>query len=147
MPAPPVRDAIPAHFRYPCTARRLTRPSSRRTVTRESSASSLGCRRRDATPSCRSSTAMHASCAARRERALIAPPRRRRRLLCAAAAELNRALAVAYELPGVGDADVTKVLVLVPGFLGGANTFDYLARRVVLRTQGRTAVRSEERRV
>jgi pimeloyl-ACP methyl ester carboxylesterase len=61
-------------------------------------------------------------------------------------AALDRGLADVYELPGTSDTAVTKVLVLVPGFLGGANTFDYMARRIVLRTAGRTAVWAEDRR-
>jgi len=61
-------------------------------------------------------------------------------------ANLNRGLAQVYNLPGVSDAQVTKVLVLVPGFLGGAGTFDYMARRVVLRSAGKTAVWAVDRR-
>ena len=61
-------------------------------------------------------------------------------------ASLNRSYAVAYQLPGASAAEVDKVLVLVPGFQGGAGTFDYLARRVVLRTSGKTVVWAVDRR-
>lgn len=58
-------------------------------------------------------------------------------------ADLDHAYAVAYRL---GDAAVDKVLVLVPGFQGGAGTFDYMARRVVRRTNGKTVVWAVDRR-
>jgi hypothetical protein len=60
--------------------------------------------------------------------------------------DLNRSYAVIYQLPGASAAEVDKVLVLVPGFQGGAGTFDYLARRVVLRTNGKTVVWAMDRR-
>ncbi|HVM96294.1 MAG TPA: hypothetical protein VMT89_07885, partial [Candidatus Acidoferrales bacterium] len=60
--------------------------------------------------------------------------------------ELNRAWAQAYQATTVPDSQIAKVLVLMPGFLGGAGDFDYLARRVVERTQGRTAVWAVDRR-
>lgn len=53
---------------------------------------------------------------------------------------------MAYQLDGVSDAAITKVLILVPGFFGGANNFDYLARRVVQRSHGATAVWAIDRR-
>ena len=62
------------------------------------------------------------------------------------APELNRAYAQVYQGSGVSDAAVRKVLVLVPGFLAGANNFDYLARRIVERTAGATAVWAVDRR-
>jgi len=62
------------------------------------------------------------------------------------AAELNRAYAQTYQRADVGDAEITKVLVLMPGFLGGANDFDYMARRVIERSAGRTAVWAVDRR-
>jgi pimeloyl-ACP methyl ester carboxylesterase len=60
--------------------------------------------------------------------------------------ELNRAYAEVYQLDGVSDAEVKKVLVMMPGFLGGANDFTYLGRRVVLRSHGTTAVWAVDRR-
>jgi hypothetical protein len=59
---------------------------------------------------------------------------------------LNRASAQVYQLEGVSDAAVQKVLVMMPGFLGGANDFNYLGRRVVLRSHGTTAVWAVDRR-
>ena len=61
-------------------------------------------------------------------------------------AELNRAYAQIYQQAGVGDAAITKVLVLMPGFLGGANDFNYLGPRVVQRSHGSTAVWAVDRR-
>jgi pimeloyl-ACP methyl ester carboxylesterase len=61
-------------------------------------------------------------------------------------AELNRAWAQVYEADGIAPAEVRKVLVLMPGFLGGAGNFDYLARRVLERSGGRTAVWAVDRR-
>lgn len=60
--------------------------------------------------------------------------------------ELNRARAIAYRAEGVSDADIEQVLVLMPGFLGGANDFDYLARRLIIRNQGKLAVWAVDRR-
>jgi pimeloyl-ACP methyl ester carboxylesterase len=60
--------------------------------------------------------------------------------------ELNRAYAQVYQLAGMSDTAVQKVLVMVPGFLGGAGDFDYLGRRVVLRSHGATAVWAVDRR-
>lgn len=60
--------------------------------------------------------------------------------------ELNRARALVYQMSGTGDAAVDKVLILVPGFLGGANDFDHMARRVVERSGGKTAVWAVDRR-
>jgi pimeloyl-ACP methyl ester carboxylesterase len=61
-------------------------------------------------------------------------------------AELNRAYAQIYQADGVSDDAVQKVLVLMPGFLGGANNFDYFARRIVERSGGKTAVWAVDRR-
>jgi pimeloyl-ACP methyl ester carboxylesterase/predicted esterase len=60
--------------------------------------------------------------------------------------ELDRGLAQVYQSAGIADADIEKVLIMVPGFLGGAGDFDYLARRVVFRSQGKTAVWAVDRR-
>jgi pimeloyl-ACP methyl ester carboxylesterase len=60
--------------------------------------------------------------------------------------ELNRAWALTYQMNGVSDAAIAKVLILVPGFLGGANDFDYMARRIVARGGGQTAVWAVDRR-
>lgn len=60
--------------------------------------------------------------------------------------ELNRAYAQVYQQAGVSDAAITKVLVMMPGFLGGANDFNYLGPRVVLRSHGSTAVWAVDRR-
>lgn len=59
---------------------------------------------------------------------------------------LNHALAQAYQQQGVANERVDKVLVLMPGFLGGAGNFDYLARRIVARSNGHTAVWAVDRR-
>ena len=64
----------------------------------------------------------------------------------AAAPQFDRALAQVYQGDGMADAQVTKVLVLMPGFLGGAGNFDYLARRIVERSGGMTAVWAVDRR-
>jgi len=61
-------------------------------------------------------------------------------------ADLNYALGQIYQARGSSDATIQKVLVLMPGFLGGAGNFDYLARRVVTRSRGRTAVWAIDRR-
>lgn len=61
-------------------------------------------------------------------------------------AELNRAWAQSYAADGIPAAEVRKVLVLMPGFLGGAGNFDYLARRVLQRSEGRTVVWAVDRR-
>lgn len=61
-------------------------------------------------------------------------------------ADLNRASTQVYQLAGVSDAAVQKVLVMMPGFLGGANDFTYLGRRIVLRSHGTTAVWAVDRR-
>lgn len=60
--------------------------------------------------------------------------------------DLNRAYAQAYQLAGVSDRHVTRVLILVPGFQGGAGDFRYLAQRVVARTNGHTVVWAVDRR-
>jgi len=60
--------------------------------------------------------------------------------------DLNRAYAEAYQLASVSDQEVTRVLILVPGFQGGAGDFRYLAQRVVARTNGRTVVWAVDRR-
>jgi pimeloyl-ACP methyl ester carboxylesterase len=60
--------------------------------------------------------------------------------------DLNRASAEAYQLAGVGDQEITRVLILVPGFQGGAGDFRYLAQRVVTRTNGHTVVWAVDRR-
>jgi hypothetical protein len=60
--------------------------------------------------------------------------------------DLNRAYAEAYQLAGVSDQEVTRVLILVPGFQGGAGDFRYLAQRVVARTKGRAVVWAVDRR-
>jgi pimeloyl-ACP methyl ester carboxylesterase len=59
---------------------------------------------------------------------------------------LNRAYALEYRLPGVADDAVDKVLILMPGFQGGAGTFDYMARRIPIRSGGRTVVFAVDRR-
>ena len=61
-------------------------------------------------------------------------------------ADLNRSSAQIYQRAAMPDTAITKVLILVPGFLGGAGDFDYMARRVVERSQGRTAVWAVDRR-
>ncbi len=61
-------------------------------------------------------------------------------------ADLNRAFAQVYQSAGTRDADIRKVLILMPGFLGGAGSFDYMARRIVLRTAGQTVVWAVDRR-
>ncbi|HVN86705.1 MAG TPA: hypothetical protein VMW17_17875 [Candidatus Binatia bacterium] len=61
-------------------------------------------------------------------------------------ADLNRCYAIAYRMAGVSDSEVDRVLILVPGFQGGAGTFHYLAQRVVGRTRGRTIVWAVDRR-
>lgn len=61
-------------------------------------------------------------------------------------AELNRARALAYRAEEVPDSQIRRVLVLMPGFLGGANNFDYLARRLVMRSHGELAVWAVDRR-
>ncbi len=60
--------------------------------------------------------------------------------------ELNHGYAQVYQLAGVSDAAITKVLVMMPGFLGGANDFNYLGQRIVLRSHGATAVWAVDRR-
>src|SRR5512141_2656763 len=52
------------------------------------------------------------------------------------ASALNRATAQTHRAAGGNSAEIEKVLVLMPGFLGGAGDFDYLARRVVERSAG-----------
>ncbi len=59
---------------------------------------------------------------------------------------LNRARALAYSAEGKRDEEVERVLVLMPGFLGGANNFDYLARRLVQRSNGALVVWAVDRR-
>ncbi|MBI3784084.1 MAG: hypothetical protein HY270_11860 [Deltaproteobacteria bacterium] len=76
----------------------------------------------------------------------IAPPNPTASSDAATPDNLNRAWAQAYQAAGVGDRQVDKVLVLMPGFLGGAGDFDYLARRVVERSDGHTAVWAVDRR-
>ena len=66
--------------------------------------------------------------------------------MAATPSALNRAYAQIYRLDGVADADIEKVLVLMPGFLGGAGNFDYIARRIVERSGGKTAVWAVDRR-
>ncbi|MCX8073554.1 MAG: lipase family protein [Candidatus Binatia bacterium] len=61
-------------------------------------------------------------------------------------AELNFARALVYQHPSRGDGDVQFVVVCVPGFLGGANDFDYLARRLIARSDGRIALWAVDRR-
>ena len=60
--------------------------------------------------------------------------------------DLNRSYAEAYQLAGVSDQQVTRVLILVPGFQGGAGDFRYMAQRVVTRTNGHTVVWAVDRR-
>ncbi len=60
--------------------------------------------------------------------------------------DLNRSYAEVYQLTGVSDQQVQRVLILVPGFQGGAGDFRYLAQRVVARTNGHTAVWAVDRR-
>jgi pimeloyl-ACP methyl ester carboxylesterase len=60
--------------------------------------------------------------------------------------DLNRASAEAYQLASISDRAVTRVLILVPGFQGGAGDFRYLAQRVVQRTNGHTVVWAVDRR-
>lgn len=61
-------------------------------------------------------------------------------------AELNFARALVYQDPTVPNERFDRVVVFVPGFLGGANDFDYLARRLISRSQGRAAVWAVDRR-
>lgn len=60
--------------------------------------------------------------------------------------DLNRSYAEAYQLASTSDRDVQRVLILVPGFQGGAGDFRYMAQRVVQRTNGRTVVWAVDRR-
>lgn len=60
--------------------------------------------------------------------------------------ELNAARAQVYQEEGRADGRVGQVLVLMPGFLGGAGNFDYLARRLVERSGGQVAVWALDRR-
>ena len=60
--------------------------------------------------------------------------------------DLNRAYAEVYQLGSVSDQQIQRVLILVPGFQGGAGDFRYLAQRVVERTNGRTVVWAVDRR-
>jgi pimeloyl-ACP methyl ester carboxylesterase len=60
--------------------------------------------------------------------------------------DLNRSYAEAYQLASVTDQEVTRVVILVPGFQGGAGDFRYLAQRLIERTNGRTVVWAVDRR-
>ncbi len=64
----------------------------------------------------------------------------------AAPSALNQAYAQVYQRDDMADADIEKVLVLMPGFLGGAGNFAYLAQRMVERSGGKTAVWTVDRR-
>ncbi len=61
-------------------------------------------------------------------------------------AELNFARALVYRDRGRGSEEIDQVVLCMPGFLGGANDFDYLARRLIARTSGRTVVWAIDRR-
>ncbi len=60
--------------------------------------------------------------------------------------ELNFARALVYQARGSKNEQIEQVVLCMPGFLGGANDFDYLARRMIARTEGRTAVWAVDRR-
>jgi pimeloyl-ACP methyl ester carboxylesterase len=60
--------------------------------------------------------------------------------------ELNRARALVYQDSARRDEEIDRVVVFMPGFLGGANNFDYLARRLIVRSGGRVAVWAVDRR-
>lgn len=61
-------------------------------------------------------------------------------------ADLNFARAVVYQARTRSDREIEQVVLCMPGFLGGANDFDYLARRLIARTDGRTALWAIDRR-
>lgn len=60
-------------------------------------------------------------------------------------AELNKAVYLRYAAK-TPPAEVKAVLILMPGFLGSANDFDYLGRRLVQRSRGAIEVWAVDRR-
>ena len=60
--------------------------------------------------------------------------------------DLQRAIAVVHQDPSVADDAVERVLILMPGFLAGASTFDYMGKRIVERSDGRVALWAVDRR-
>ncbi len=59
---------------------------------------------------------------------------------------LNFALAQTYQRERQSDASIERVVILMPGFLGGANDFDYLGPRLIERSTVPTAVWAIDRR-